>query len=486
MIISNYDYQSRVSLEEAILGSLLIDSDKIETKNMLFKHGIDTKSYFCTEFHQDLFERILKCIEAKMKIDLITIGHFKQPKYKSNNSDFDFECIRLTQKISSSAHIEYHLMILKQYILQDYWNSKASDILENSWRNRDVIQVSDNITNGYEILYKKFTENMDKPDDSKSKKEDLLDKWDKVRKGEPISVPTGIHSVDEFSGGWFNGELYIYAGRPGMGKTSVVLLMSQHACYNLDLKGLFFTLEMPKTQLQNRIIAEKLDIDKDKIRKFDLDQKTMLAVADEYEWFEKESKLVVIDECRTLSSIKDRVEKERPKFIVVDYMQLVSIDGTVDRKIGNREQEISAISRGLKNIAMEYKIPVIALSQLSRTVDSRQNKRPYLSDLRESGSIEQDADMVVFFFRSAYYLEKDNIAVEEHEKGNLEYIIAKGRETGTRDFNISIDFKINHIYQYFIDNINKEEFYENRTNRLNQQSSQSSLPPSPLPPPPPT
>ena len=480
MIISNYDFQARKDLEAAILGALLIDSDRFEF-NLLEKHGLDSKEYFCTEFHQDLFERIQKCIKNGLAVDLVTISNFKQDKYIDSNKPFDFEAIRITQRISSSAHLEYHLMIHKQYILMDYWNNKSSDILDSYWNTRDVLQVSDNIIDSYNILYEKLTKYLEKiVANNEDGRRALLNKWEQVQNGIPISIPTGITKLDNEIGGFFNGEFTIFAGRPGMGKTSLALLLCRKASYEKEIEGHFYTLEMPKKQLQNRVIAHELGIDKEDIRKLNLDFATMQKVLDRYEWMDNVSKLKVIDDCRTITKIKKRIAKERPKYVMIDYLQLIKFDDNKSTmKVGNREQEISAISRELKNISVEFDIPIIALSQLSRGVDARVNKRPMLSDLRESGSLEQDSDNVVFFFRPAYYAEKEGQKVPEHEQGNLEYIISKGRETGIKTYYISVDFVSSTLFNFWFDHNNSEEFYENRQ-MLKRQEMKIAPPPPPL------
>jgi replicative DNA helicase len=147
-------------------------------------------------------------------------------------------------------------------------------------------------------------------------------------------------------------------------------------------------------------------------------------------------------------------------------------------KVGNREQEISAISRELKAMTLEFDIPIIALSQLSRAVDSRQNQRPQLSDLRESGSLEQDADNVVFFFRPAYYAQKAGQTVPEYEVGNMEYILAKGRETGLGKYLISVDFASNTLFNQWFDHNNSDEFFENRKMKKRQHMKIAPPPPS--------
>lgn len=477
MIISNFDFRARKELEEAILGALLIDT-RISTKELLLKHGVDTKEYFCIEFHQDLFERIWKCINAGLKVDLITIGNFKQEKYIDKPNTFDFEAISLTQKISSSAHLEYHLMILKQYILMDYWNNRATDILDGSWRTRDVLQVSDNIINGYTMLLAKFTDNMEKTVLDSVHRDDLMKKWEDVQNGIPISVPSGIKKFDKDLGGWFNSEFSILAGRPGMGKTSLALFLAEKAA-ELGLLIHFYTLEMPKKQLQNRVIADELGIDKEDIRRMNLDFVTLQKVLDRYDYMDNKSNLKIIDDCKTITSIYRSIKEHKPKMVWIDYIQLIHFDSGNQMKVGNREQEVGAISRALKSMATEFDIPINALAQLGRAVDSRQNKRPMISDLRESGSLEQDADNVDFVYRDAYYAKLNNIVVPEEQTGNMEYIRSKGRETGLATFYINADFKSNTLYDYWFDHNNGDQFFENRRNKLQPVMAIAAPPPPP-------
>lgn len=471
MVISNYNFKNRVDLERVILGGLLIwEKNHIKGKELFFSHGLDRKEYFTTDFHQDVYQCILDCWKNNISADIVTVSNFRDNKYRGLEAiPFDAPLIGLTQAISSNAHLEYHLFIHKQYLYIDFWNNKAVDILDGDWEQRDVVEVSENIINSFKFFEEKLTSGLPKNEDVQDSRVDIMNQWQNAQNGVPVSVPIGLYSIDEFTGGWYNKEFYIVAGRPGMGKTTVTFLLVQKSALEFNIPGAFFTLEMPKKQLQNKIIADELGIKKEDIRKFNLDYQTMCKVVERYNWMDNESPLKIYDDCRSLSSIRKRIQETKPKFVVVDYLQLIEMDEGGNRKVGNRENEVSAISRTLKSMAMEFDIPVIALSQLSRGVDSRQIPRPFLSDLRESGSLEQDADMVIFYFRPAYYQEIKKIPVEEHEKGNLEFIIAKGRETGTGDFQIHVDFKINKLYDYWFHHNNKDEFYENRNPKQYQE-----------------
>ena len=451
---SNYDYKHRIDIEEAVLGSILIDSKG--EKDLLFKHGIDDPYYFKKEFHQEVYSCILECWKNNIKPDIITIGKFKH-KFKKINSEesknFDYYTIQLTQKISSSAHLEHHLLLLKQYVLYDYWNQRATEIYESNWNDRDVFIVSDNIIKGYQELEKKFVDGI--KDNGNRVLENQRLKFEKIQKGEYFTVPTLISEFDEFTAGGFHpAELTIIAGRPGMGKTSITLSIAKNACYQKGKKGAFLSLEMPKVQLQNRVIAEITGIDYRRIKSLTITKQEFNEVERMYKWFDEQSSFKIYDrrDCPTLSSIEKLLTDNQFDFIVIDYLQLITLDGKVKSNVGNREQEISEISRSLKTFATSFDIPVIALSQLSRAVEARSNKRPILSDLRESGSLEQDADNVIFYYRDAYYRALLGQIVPEIEEGNFELIMAKGRENGTRKFDLHMDFRTGAIENYFLFN----------------------------------
>ena len=445
----NYDTQNRKDLEEAVLGSILIDSDR-GLKEIVLKHGLDQPEFFIEEMHQKIFYCILRCWENNEKVDLISITKYKYEKVKSNSADsklFDLKSIQVSQRISSSAHIEFHILILKQYIMFDYWNKRADEIINSDWNDRDIFEVSNNIIDGYKEIENKFVNGITQSGN------DILEiqrkKFEKIQKGEYFTIPTSIDEFDEFTGGgWHPAELTIIAGRPGMGKTSITMAIAKKASFKNNNKGLFLSLEMTKLQLINRVLAPDLGISYQKIKSLNLSQEEFNKLQDGYKWFFEHSPLRVFDrtDAATLYKIIELVKKEKPAFIVIDYLQLIELTNeSVRGKVTNREQEISTISRGLKALATELDIPVIALSQLSRAVELRSNKRPMLSDLRESGSLEQDADNVIFYYRDAYYKKMNGQVVPEKEEGNFEMNLAKGREYGTKKFDCHIDFKTNEI-----------------------------------------
>jgi len=277
--------------------------------------------------------------------------------------------------------------------------------------------------------------------------EDLKDREDSL-----TGVPTGLSDLDRVTSGWQKSDLIIVAARPGMGKTAFILSVARNAAVDYKKPVAVFSLEMSSLQLVNRLISAEAELPSEKLRKGNLES---------YEWTQLNTKIdglseakLFIDDTPAINIFELRAKCRRLKMqhdiqmIVIDYLQLMS--GGTDGKSGNREQEISSISRSLKSIAKELDVPVIALSQLSRAVETRGgDKRPQLSDLRESGAIEQDADLVIFLYRPEYY------GMTEDENGNStrgigEIIIAKHRNGALKS-----------VYAKFIDKYAKFAELEN-------------------------
>ena len=263
-------------------------------------------------------------------------------------------------------------------------------------------------------------------------------------------IPSGFTKLDEMTSGWQNSDLIILAARPAMGKTAFCLNVAQYAAYNARKPVLFFSLEMSHQQLVKRLISSEARIDGSKIRSGFLsdDDWGKLAIAAGV----LEDTPIMIDDTpgASLMEIRSKARKAKSRdnlgLIIIDYLQLVTLSSDNSRRIDSRQQEVSEISKGLKNLARELNVPVICLSQLSRKVEERTDKRPLLSDLRESGSIEQDADIVMFLYRDEYYN-----PLKEDSKGKGEVIIAKQRNgsigTALLAFN-SACVKFDNLEQY--------------------------------------
>ncbi|MBV2245880.1 MAG: replicative DNA helicase, partial [Lentimicrobium sp.] len=250
----------------------------------------------------------------------------------------------------------------------------------------------------------------------------------KSKDGKQRGIRSGFTVLDRFTGGWQPSDLIIVAARPGMGKTAFVLTAARNSAIEFNHPVALFSLEMSSIQLVTRLISAEAQLSADKLKKGELES---------YEWQQLNTKIntlidapIYIDDTPSLSVFELRAKCRRLKaqhdiqLIIIDYIQLMTAG--IDRNMGNREQEISTISRSLKALAKELNVPVIALSQLNRSVETRPNKKPILSDLRESGAIEQDADMVLFIYRPEYYNQTAD-AEGESIQGEAEISIAKHR-----------------------------------------------------------
>jgi replicative DNA helicase len=254
---------------------------------------------------------------------------------------------------------------------------------------------------------------------------DTLTRFESYAKGTIPGIKTGIVKLDTILGGWQNGDLVIIAGRPSMGKTSFALCSAMYAATAHQTNVLVFSLEMPKSQLSDRMVCMGASVSLHTVRSGRLPRRDWPKIAESCGPLSNAP--IYIDDTAAVSpvDIRSKCQIVKSKFglslIIIDYLQLMSVANAGKKYGENRQQEISHISRSLKEIAKEFNVPVVALSQLSRSLESRENKRPQLSDLRESGAIEQDADVVMFVYRDEVY--NDN----SDKRGTAELIIGKQR-----------------------------------------------------------
>ena len=337
---------------------------------------------------------------------------------------------RLTNRVASSANAEFHARIIAQKFIQRELIRVSGEIYNDAFEDTaDVFDLLDKAeANLFGVAQGNIRKNYEK---MSSLLHEAIKEIERAKNstGNLTGVASGFTALDRVTAGWQKSDLIIIAARPGMGKTAFVISMARNMAVDFKKPIAVFSLEMSSIQLVNRLISSETELPADKLRRGQLEQ---------HEWQQLMSKItpladapLFIDDTPALSIFELRAKCRRLKTqfdiqaIVIDYLQLMQ-SGT-DSRNGNREQEISMISRSLKSIAKELEIPVIALSQLSRNVETRTgSKRPQLSDLRESGAIEQDADIVMFLYRPEYY------KLEEFEDGNTakgqcEVIIAKHR-----------------------------------------------------------
>ena len=433
-----------IDLEEVVLGAMMID-----------KKGVDevidilSAEAFYKDAHKHIFEAIFKLFENSEPVDLLTVSSQLKKDEKLDLVGGDFYLISLTQRVSSSAHIEFHARIILQKYIQRSLIKISNEIIEEAYdETRDVFDLLDTAeAKLYEVTQgnvKKSTET------AQSLVIQAKKKIEEISNKEGMSgIPSGFDKLDKLTSGWQPSDLVIVAARPGMGKTAFTLTMARNVAVNSNIPVAFFSLEMSSVQLITRLISSETGLSSEKLRTGKLEKHEWEQLNVKVKTLEKAP--LFIDDTPSLSIFDLRAKARRLasqfgiKMIMIDYLQLMTAGGS--QKGGNREQEISMISRNLKALAKELSIPVIALSQLSRAVETRGgSKRPLLSDLRESGAIEQDADIVSFIYRPEYY-KIDEWDDEERSptEGQGEFIVAKHRNGGLE--NIRLKF-IGHLGKF--------------------------------------
>ena len=455
-----------IELEEAVLGAMLIDKKGVDEVIDLLEPEAFYKSS-----HKNIFESIFRLFQNSQPIDLLTVSADLRKNGKLESIGGDYYLVHLTQKVASSAHIEFHARIILQKYIQRSLIRISNEIIESSYK--ESVDVFDLLDEAESKLFDVAQGNIKK---SSYTAQNLVmlakKKIEEIANKDGLSgVTSGFEKLDLLTSGWQPSDLIIIAARPGMGKTALTLSMARNMAVTMQTPVAFFSLEMSSVQLITRLISSETGLTSEKLRTGKL--------AD-HEWKQLNVKVgdlekapLFIDDTPALSIFDLRAKARRLasqhdiKLIIVDYLQLMTAGTT--SKAGNREQEISSISRNLKSLAKELDIPVIALSQLSRAVETRGGtKRPQLSDLRESGAIEQDADIVSFIYRPEYYgiEEWDD---EEHSSsiGQAELIIAKHRNGG-----------LDNIRMKFIANLGKFEDLQSNDSPYEFQSKMNANDPS--------
>ena len=428
-----------IDFERLVIGTFLIDKKGLDYSIDLLQPDV-----FYDPRHQVIFAIIQKMYLENHPVDMVTVINELKKEEKLSQAGGDAYIIELTLGVSSSAHIEYHVrIILEKYILRSLINISAN-VIDNSYKeSTDVFELLDkaeqsffDITNG--TIKKGF-------DTANSLVKQAIESIKSLKDKEGLSgVPSGFKGLDKETGGWQNSDLIIIAARPAMGKTAFLLSMARNIAVEHKIPLALFSLEMASVQLITRMIASETQISSDKLRKGTLTDEEWTRLF--HNVSELENAPLYIDETPSLSVFDFRAKCRRlvmqhgVKIIMVDYLQLMTANSG-NKSSGNREQEIATISRSLKAIAKELNVPVIALSQLSRSVENRPGKRPQLSDLRESGAIEQDADIVSFIFRPEYYKialwDNDPENEQTSTENQAELIIAKHRNGATADVRLS-------------------------------------------------
>ncbi len=407
--------------EQAVLGCMLLDSDVIPTVTELIR-----SSDFYRDDHREICEAIIDITEKAGPVDIITVSEQLQLRGTLDAVGGLDYLAAITSAVPTTANARHYAKIVEEKSLLRKLIKAASEISATSYEaSEEAVFVLDKAEKSiFDILQKRSTQGFTHIKDV------LLDTFIKLEelynsKGFVTGIPTGFTDLDYKTSGLQNSDLILIAARPGMGKTAMALNIAQYAAVQRHVPVALFNLEMSKDQLVNRMLCSEVMVDSQKMRTGKLEDEDWNKIARALAPLSEAP--IYIDDTPGISVMDIRAKCRRLKLeknlglVVIDYLQLMQGRG----KTESRQQEVSEISRSLKILAKELNVPVITMSQLSRGPESRTDHRPMLSDLRESGAIEQDADIVMFIYRDDYYnpdTEKKNIA---------EIIIAKHRNGST-------------------------------------------------------
>lgn len=419
-----------IEAERAVLGGVLLDSGNL---NLIIDKVNLTAKHFFVDLHQKIFDLMISLEEKNLKIDLITLSEafsrsHSDPSTSVNVTPF----IDLLESCPVAQNTEHYAKIVRQ----NYYLRRIIGACQQTIQKAQTFSSTDSnsFIEDLEQSFLSIANEQDTSDGLISAKTVLNSTIegleDRIKNGNDITgISSGFSDLDRITGGWQKSDLIIVAARPGMGKTALALNWALNACKQSKANVAIFTLEMSRNQLMERLLSSEGRIDSTSLRKGTLSEDDQDRLMQAARTIHSNGSKIRIDETPgiTLSEIRSRCKRLKKEsaldVIIIDYLQLMS-GSEVSKKQG-REREISEISMGLKALAKELEVPVIAAAQLNRGPDSRPDKRPKISDLRESGSMEQDADQIMFIYRDDYYNPNSELA------GKAEVIIAKNRHGET-------------------------------------------------------
>ncbi len=408
--------------EQSVLGAILLENEAV----LKIISTISSENFY-KEAHKRIFNAIIALLDKNEPIDLVTLKDYLKRKEELEKVGGVSYLSSLVNTVPTAANIEYHARIIKEKAIMRGLITAATEITskvyESSLEADELVDYAEKTV--FEISEKRvrtsFTTLNEVIKDSFEMIEHLYEKKESI-----TGIPSGFNDLDELTTGFQPGDLVIIGGRPSMGKTAFSLNIAQYVGINVKEPVAFFSLEMVKRQLALRMLCSEAMVDSNSIRK------GFIKKEDWHKMTSAAGKLaeapIYIDDSSDLNALEMRAKARRLRLehglglVIVDYLQLMRGRSGLDR----REQEISEISRSLKALAKELNVPVIALSQLNRLVEQRRPPIPTLADLRESGAIEQDADVILFLYRDEIY-NKENV----ESKGKAQVIIAKQRNGPT-------------------------------------------------------
>lgn len=421
--------------EESVLGSIIFDHEAFPKAIEL----VGEEDFYKTA-HRRIYRAMLDLFERNEAIDIITLTDGLR-----KNGDLDAVggiqyLTQLANSVPTSANIRYHAKLVREKALLRHLIQTSTDIISRVYE--DTTDAEEMVDHAEKMIFDiaekrtgaSFAVLKEVIKDTFKMIEHLYDKKESI-----TGVASGYKDLDEMTSGFQPGDLIIVGGRPGMGKTAFALNIGQHVAINNKEPVAVFSLEMSKEQLAMRMLCSESEVDSSRVRKGFIGRQDWPRLTNAAGRLAEAP--IYIDDSSAVSVLEVRAKARRLKMehglsmVIVDYLQLMRGRGNAER----REQEISEISRGLKALAKELKVPVIALSQLNRGVESRTDKRPSVADLRESGAIEQDADVIIFLYRDEVY----NKATPY--KGRAEIIVAKQRNGPTGTVNLTF---LSHCTKY--------------------------------------
>jgi len=423
-----------IPVEKAVLGALLTDSRSLNDCIDILHPKV-----FYHPKHQLIFKAVTQLFDNSKPIDLITVAERLRSNGELELAGGPIYLTEITNNIGSTANIETHArFILEKYILRELIRISNETMSTAFDETTDVFELLDSTEKSlYEVTEGNIKKNFEEMHVLMGQAIKEIEEL-KARETGLSGVPTGFTALDRMTSGWQKSDMIIVAARPGMGKTSFVLSMARNTAVKFNRPVGIFSLEMSNIQLVNRLISAECEIPGDVLRKGELKEHEFVMMNTKIK--ELSQAPIFIDDTPAISIFELRAkcrrlkQKHNVELIIIDYLQLMT--GGSDKK-GNREQEISTISRSIKSIAKELEVPIIALSQLSRAVEQRGgDKKPQLSDLRDSGAIEQDADIVTFIYRPDYYGLTGAEGEEFLDPDLAQIILAKHRNGSTGHVNL--------------------------------------------------
>ena len=433
-----------LDLEEAVLGAMMLEQYAINKVIDILQPDM-----FYKQAHILIFDAIKSLFGKSEPVDILTVNKELSQMGSLDIVGGSYYIMQLTSKVASAANVEFHARIIQQKYIQRELIRISSEIIKSAFEETtDVLDLLDKAESSlFTVAEKNLRRSASNMEDVVKQAIANIEEASK-QEGDISGIPSGFHKLDNLTSGWQPSDLIVLAARPGMGKTAFVLSLARNVAVDYGRAVAVFSLEMAAVQLVTRLISSEAQISGDQLKKGKLSTE---------EWAHLNARIsnlskakLFIDDTPALSIFELRAKSRRLKsqhniqMIIIDYLQLMTAGGDTG---GNREQEISLISRSLKALAKELSVPVISLSQLSRNVETRGGtKRPQLSDLRESGAIEQDADMVCFLYRPEYYKIEANENNEPYPPGYTELIVAKHRNGALED----IPLKFEHNYAKFV------------------------------------